>query len=408
MSTLPADTEPQGRGLLLLELDGAGSHPAAWRVARTAPAAVLAPEHLRGAVLAAESAGFHAATLSDPGLPETKLPETALPDRGQPDQPGPDTAARLNALQRAAFAGPVTRSLALIPEVDTVYTEPFHISTQLASLDYVSGGRAGWLVAASTSAADAAAVGRDTVRGARLSREAGDSIEVSRRLWDSWEDGAVIRDVATGRYLDVDKLHYIDVDNGNYAVKGPSIIPRPLQGQLPVLAPAGLLTPEDVAAGAADALLVSAPAPELLTAEIAETRASVAGASEPALIAELDVVLDSRGQAAAERLAELNSHTVWQSPRARFVGSAAELTELLAEVLAWADGVRLHPAVLETDLEELSRLVLPELRRRGLLAPTTPDATFREQLGLARPASRYAAATSATAGTSTTAAGAEN
>jgi alkanesulfonate monooxygenase SsuD/methylene tetrahydromethanopterin reductase-like flavin-dependent oxidoreductase (luciferase family) len=394
MSTLPAQDGPLGHGLLLLELDGAGSHPAAWRVSRTAPASVLDPEHLRGAVLAAESAGFHAATFSDPGLPD--------PDHQGPDHPQPD-AARLNALQRAAFAGPVTRSLALIPEVDTVYTEPFHISTQLASLDYVSGGRAGWLVAASPSAADAAAVGRDTVLGKRLSGEATDSIEVGRRLWDSWEDDAVIRDVPTGRYLDVDKLHYIDVENAGYSVKGPSIIPRPPQGQLPVLAPAGLLPPEAVAA---DALLVSAPTPELLAAELAATRAGLAGGSGPALIAELDVVLDSRGQAAAERLAKLNGHAAWRSPRARFVGSAAELTELLTEVLAWADGVRLHPAVLETDLEELSRLVLPELRRRGLLAPNTPDATFREQLGLARPASRYAA--TASAATGPTAPGAEN
>jgi alkanesulfonate monooxygenase SsuD/methylene tetrahydromethanopterin reductase-like flavin-dependent oxidoreductase (luciferase family) len=388
MSTHPAQDGPRGHGLLLLELDGAGSHPAAWRASRTAPAAMLGPENLRGAVLAAESAGFHAATFSDPGLP----------DPGHPDLQGPlpDAAARLNALQRAAFAGPVTRSLALIPEVDTAYTEPFHVSTQLASLDYVSGGRAGWLVAASSSAADAAAAGRDTVRGERLSREAADSIEVSRRLWDSWEDDAVIRDVPTGRYLDVDKLHYIDVENGSYSVKGPSIIPRPPQGQLPVLAPAGLLTAEAVAAGAADALLVSAPTPGLLAAELAATRAGLAaGGNGPALIAELDVVLDSRGQAAAERLAGLNGHTPWQSPRARFVGTAAELTELLTDVLAWADGVRLHPAVLETDLEELSRLVLPELRRRGLLAPTSPDATFRERLGLARPASRYAAAPSA-------------
>lgn len=218
MNTTPVQNAPRGHGLLILELDGAGSHPAAWRFSRTDPASVLDPAHLRGAVLAAESAGFHAATFSDPGLPDT-------------DHPAPDAAARLNALQRAAFAAPVTRTLALIPEVDTVYTEPFHISTQLASLDYVSSGRAGWLVAASSSAADAAAVGRDTVRGDRLSREAADSIEVSRRLWDSWEDDAVIRDVPTGRYLDVDKLHYIDVENGSYSVKGPSIIPRPPQGQ---------------------------------------------------------------------------------------------------------------------------------------------------------------------------------
>ncbi|WP_427134861.1 LLM class flavin-dependent oxidoreductase [Pseudarthrobacter sp. S9] len=387
MSSLPTSDAEQGRGILLLELDGAGGHPAAWRVSGTDPAAVLTPARLRDVVLAAETAGFHAATFSDGGLP---------------DEGDPDTTARLNALQSAAFAGPLTASIALIPEVDTVYTEPFHVSTQLASLDYVSGGRAGWLVAASGSTADAAAVGRHTVRGDGRAREAADSIEVSRRLWDSWEDDAVIRDVPTGRYLDVDKLRYVDFDSGvdfesavtegaSYSVKGPSIIPRPLQGQLPVLAPAGLLTREAVAAGAVDALLVSAPTPELLAAELAETReAFSATGSAPALIAELDVVLDARGQGAAERLAALEAHTPWPSNRARFLGSASQLAGLLAGLLIVADGVRLHPAVLDVDVEELARLVLPELRRRGVLAPVVRDATFREQLGLARPASRYA------------------
>lgn len=386
----PLDVRASGGGLLFIELDGAGGHPAAWRATPTAPAAVLTADRLREVVLAAESAGFHAATFSDAPLAEDDGERRA------------DAAARLNALQRAAFAGPLTHSISLIPEVDTVYTEPFHISTQLASLDYVSGGRSGWLVTASTSSADAAAVGRETVSGDRLAQEAADSIEVGRRLWDSWEDGAVIRDVPTGRYLDVDQLHYIDFDGGNYSVKGPSIIPRPLQGQLPLLAPAGLLAPGELAAGAADGLLVSAPSPKLLAAELTETRETVAAsgpARTPALIAELDVVLDSRGQAAADRLAALEAHTPWESPRARFTGTAAELVELLAGLLspaadsgqAAADGVRLHPAVLDTDLEELSRLVLPELRRRGVLAPVERDGTFREQLGLGRPRSRYAA-----------------
>jgi alkanesulfonate monooxygenase SsuD/methylene tetrahydromethanopterin reductase-like flavin-dependent oxidoreductase (luciferase family) len=376
---------------LIIELDGAGGHPAAWRATGTAPAAVLTPDRLRTVVLAAEGAGFHAATFRDAPLAED--------DGGRPA----DTGARLNALQRAAFAGPVTHSIALIPEVDTVYTEPFHLATQLASLDYVSGGRAGWLVAASASSADAAAVGRDPVSGGRLAQEATDAIEVGRRLWDSWEDHAVVRDVPTGRYLDVDKLHYIDFEGGNYSVKGPAIIPRPLQGQLPVLAPAGLFTPEELTAGAVDGLLVSAPTPELLAAELTETRQALAAfgaAGAPALIAELDVVLDSRGQSAAARLAALDAHTPWEAPRARFLGSAADLIELLTGLLtpadtgerAPADGVRLHPAVLDTDVEELSRLVLPELRRRGVLAPLERDGTFREQLGLARPVSRYAPA----------------
>jgi alkanesulfonate monooxygenase SsuD/methylene tetrahydromethanopterin reductase-like flavin-dependent oxidoreductase (luciferase family) len=399
ISSVPHGPRPAGKGagVLVIELDGAGGHPAAWRATRTAPAEALTPGRLRELVLAAESAGFHAATFSDAPLPENGGGRAA------------DAPARLNALQRAAFAGPITHSIALIPEVDTVYTEPFHISTQLASLDYVSGGRAGWLVAASTSSADAAAVGRAAVSGGRLAQEAADAIEVSRRLWDSWEDDAVIRDVPTGRYLDVDRLHYTDFEGANYSVKGPSIIPRPPQGQLPVLAPAGLIAPGELAAGAVDALLVSAPTAELLAAEIAETREALAafGAGRaPSLIAELDILLDSRGQTAAERLAALDAHTPWASPRALFLGSAAELVELLAGLLssadpgepAPADGVRLHPAVLDTDLEELSRLVLPELRRRGVLAPAERDGTFRDQLGLARPRSRYtpAAAPSAT------------
>ncbi|WP_426227890.1 LLM class flavin-dependent oxidoreductase [Pseudarthrobacter sp. DSP2-3-2b1] len=319
------------------------------------------------AVLAAESAGFHAATFSDAPVPD-----------------------RVNALQRAAFAGPVTRSIALVPEVDTVYTEPFHVSTQLASLDYVSGGRAGWIVTAAESPETAAAVGRSSLAGAALTQEAAASIEVSRRLWDSWEDDAVIRDVATGRYLDVDKLHYADFETPAdfagpaYSVKGPSIIPRPLQGQLPVIAAASLVGSGQVPADAVDAVLVTAPTPELLAAEVRDVRARIG--APVAVIAELDVVLDSRGQAAAERSAG------FEGGRARYSGSAAGLTDFLESLLKEADGVRLHPASLFVDLEELGRLVLPELRRRGALRPPVLGGTFRDLLGLTRPASRYASA----------------
>jgi alkanesulfonate monooxygenase SsuD/methylene tetrahydromethanopterin reductase-like flavin-dependent oxidoreductase (luciferase family) len=63
-------------------------------------------------------------------------------------------------------------------------------------------------------------------------------VEVLRRLWDSWEDDAEIRDVATGRFIDRDKLHYIDFEGRWFSVKGPSITPRPPQGQ-PVIAALG-------------------------------------------------------------------------------------------------------------------------------------------------------------------------
>ncbi|MFE4198629.1 LLM class flavin-dependent oxidoreductase [Paenarthrobacter sp. NPDC056912] len=333
-------------GFLAIELDGAGY------------------ENLARAVLAAESAGFHVATFKD-------APE----------------AGRANALQRAAFAGPLTRTIAVVPEVDTVYTEPFHISTQLASLDYVSGGRAGWIATAAESPEAAAAVGRSFVEGGALAQEAAASIEVGRRLWDSWEDDAVIRDVATGRYIDVDKLHYIDFETpadfsgAAYSVKGPSIIPRPLQGQLPVLAAASLVGEGLVSADAVDAVLVTAPTPELLVAEVRDVRARLGAAV--AIVAELDVVLDSRGQAAASRPVSA------QGDRARFVGSAAGLTELLTSLLQEADGVRLHPAAVDVELGEFSRLVLPELRRRGALRAPVQDGTFRDLLGLGPAENRY-------------------
>lgn len=353
MSTTEEQTAEAGRaGFLAIELDGAG-----WDGGDFGS--------LAEAVLAAESAGFHAATFSDAPVP-----------------------GRANALQRAAYAGPVTRAIALVPEVDTVYTEPFHVSTQLASLDYVSGGRAGWIATAAESPEAAAAVGRSSASAAALAHEAAASVEVSRRLWDSWEDDAVIRDVATGRYIDVDKLHYADFETpadfpgAGYSVKGPSIIPRPLQGQLPVLAAASLVGHGQVPADAVDAVLVTAPTAELLAAEIRDVRSRLGGSV--AVIAELDVVLDARGQAAAER------SVGFEGGRARYASSAAGLTDFLESLLQEADGVRLHPASLALDLDELSLLVLPELRRRGVLRAPILDGTFRDLLGLKRPASRYA------------------
>ena len=87
--------------------------------------------------------------------------------------------------------------------------------------------------------------------------EAADFVEVIRRLWDSWEDDAEIRDVATGRFVDRDKLHYIDFEGRWFKVKGPSITPRPPQGQPVVTALAHATVPYRLAARSADAVFVT-------------------------------------------------------------------------------------------------------------------------------------------------------
>lgn len=148
-----------------------------------------------------------------------------------------------------SWLAPRTERIALIPTTTTTHTEPFHVATGLQTLDHISQGRAGWQLRISAGAAEAAAFGRkgapainfrnvasgvaDTALEALLD-EAADSAEVSRRLWDSWEDNAIIRDVASGRFLDRELLHYIDFKSDNFSVIGTSIVPRSPQGQIPI------------------------------------------------------------------------------------------------------------------------------------------------------------------------------
>ena len=129
----------------------------------------------------------------------------------------------------------MTNHIGLIPVATVTHTEPFHVSKAIATLDFVSHGRAGWQVRVSGTQHEAELFGRRDVSGVDLFDEASDAVEVARRLWDSWEDDAVIRDVASGRFIDRDKLHYIDFEGKYFSVKGPSITPRSPQGQ-PVVA----------------------------------------------------------------------------------------------------------------------------------------------------------------------------
>jgi alkanesulfonate monooxygenase SsuD/methylene tetrahydromethanopterin reductase-like flavin-dependent oxidoreductase (luciferase family) len=334
---------------LAVEIDGDGAHPAAWRRARHAPGRLLTPQRVREVATIAENAGFTLATLDDDVLP--------------PDRP-PNPAGRIGAVERAAFIAAATTTLGIVPTVSTTYAEPFHVSSQLASLDHISVGRAGWIAGESAAPEAARAWGRPPV--ADRAREARDSVRVVRDLWDSWEDDAVIRDVATSRYLDRDRLHYIDFTGQTFAVKGPAIVPRPPQGQLVVFAAEGLLPAELV--------------------DVTLTRGTTR-ANTPLTFTEVEVALDTATATAAERIADLGP---WPDHgRIRHVGSAEGLVRLLTDLAGAVDGVRLHPLVLDEDLAMLSRLVVPALLRGRVAGRPVPGAALRTTLGLARPANRF-------------------
>jgi alkanesulfonate monooxygenase SsuD/methylene tetrahydromethanopterin reductase-like flavin-dependent oxidoreductase (luciferase family) len=295
--------------------------------------------------------------------------------------------------------------------VVATHTEPFHISKAIATLDYVSTGRAGLRVQITARPSEAPHFGRRTIPRikayddpatrdlvADLFDEAADHVEVVRRLWDSWEDDAEIRDVATGRFIDRDKLHYIDFDGRHFSVKGPSITPRPPQGQPLVTALAHDTIPYRLVARAADVGYVTPHDADQARAIVTEIRAEqqAAGRREEPLhvFADLVVFLDDDPAEAAARRDRLDTLVgeEYTSDARIFTGTPAQLADLLQELqAAGLTGFRLRPAVAGHDLPAITRGLVPELQRRDAFRRAYEAGTLRGLLGLARPANRYAA-----------------
>jgi alkanesulfonate monooxygenase SsuD/methylene tetrahydromethanopterin reductase-like flavin-dependent oxidoreductase (luciferase family) len=229
--------------------------------------------------------------------------------------------------------------------------------------------------------------------------EAADHVEVQRRLWDSWEDDAEIRDVATSRFVDREKLHHIDFHGRHFSVKGPSITPRPPQGQPPVTALAHATVPYRLVARAADVGYVTPHDVDQARAVTEEIRAEQAAAGrehEPLhVFGDLVVFLDETPAGAAARRDRLDdlAGEEYTSDAEIFTGTPAQLADLLLQRREGGlTGYRLRPAVAARDLRAITRGLVPELRSRGVFRHAYEASTLRGLLGLPRPASRYASA----------------
>jgi alkanesulfonate monooxygenase SsuD/methylene tetrahydromethanopterin reductase-like flavin-dependent oxidoreductase (luciferase family) len=321
---------------------------------------------------------------------------------------------RLDAVLIAARVAPKTTHIGFVPTALVTHTEPFHVSKAIATLDYVSKGRAGVRAQISGRAVESDHFGRrhipefepkdiGTVEVTELITElfdeAGEYVEIVRRLWDSWEDDAEIRDAATGRFIDREKLHYIDFHGKYLSVKGPSIVPRPPQGQPIVAALAHSTIPYRFAARSSDVVFVT-PTDSRSAAEIVAqvgVEQALAGRARQRLhvFADLVVFLDTEAESGADRKNRLDrlDGAAYASDAHIFTGSAAQLADLLA---AWQQagitGYRLRPGSLPDDLATIGRSLVPELQSRGLFRTAYEATTLRGLLGLERPANRYAPA----------------
>lgn len=383
---------------LAIALDGAGWHPAAWRLEGAKPKELSTARYWVDLVQEAERGLVDFVTFEDGMGLQSTVPSGA---DGRTDL----VKGRLDSVLVAARVAPLTKSIGLVPTVVATHTEPFHSSKAIATLDYTSTGRAGLRIQVSVRPDEARHFGRREVaeleaeNGAPLLEEAADYIEVVRRLWDSWEDDAEVRDVVSGRFIDRAKLHYIDFEGRWFSVKGPSITPRPPQGQPVVSAVAHGPASYWLIGRAADVGFVTprdkAHATTIVTAVRTEQELAGRTAEAVHVFGELAVFLDNSAVEAAGRKSYLDSLAgrEYVSDATIFVGSASKLADLLEDWgRAGLSGFRLRPGALPHDLNVITRQLVPELQRRGLFRPSYEAGTLRGLLGLPRPNNRYVAA----------------
>ncbi|MCU1568395.1 MAG: nitrilotriacetate monooxygenase component, partial [Pseudarthrobacter sp.] len=184
-----------------------GHHEASWRLPESDPQSSTDIEHYKQLARTAERGKLDSIFFADSPVlfgevgrrPAGKLEPTVL---------------------LTAIAG-ATEHIGLIATASTTYNEPFNLARRFASVDWVSGGRAGWNVV-TTAGPDAArnfGVDDQPAHAVRYERAA-EFIEVAQKLWDSWQDDAVLADKAEGVWGDADKIRTIDHEGKHFKVRG--------------------------------------------------------------------------------------------------------------------------------------------------------------------------------------------
>jgi N-acetyl-S-(2-succino)cysteine monooxygenase len=169
--------------------------------------------------------------------------------------PGPEPSM-LDALPLIAALASLPVRIGLGASVPIEYTEPFHLARTFAALDRLTKGRSAAVVDLAASSDCAAQCGRGVRKTASHARAA-EFLEVTTKLWDSWEDEALLIDRSGGLFTDPDKIHRIEHDGPYFSARGPLNAPRPLQGWPVLIIPVSSPAASEVAAQIADVALVN-------------------------------------------------------------------------------------------------------------------------------------------------------
>lgn len=292
---------PRRRLHLNAVIFGLGSHEAAWRMPESDPFASTDLRFWVDLARGAEAAGFDALFLGD------VLTLQSAADRHVSD--AMDPIVILSALAA------VTERIGLIGTASTTFDHPYHLARRFASLDHISGGRAGWNVVTSSNPLEAANFGLDAMpdHAVRYAR-AEDVVEAVIALWDSWDADARLGDKERGRYLDPERIRRVGHAGPFVASAGPLNTPRPPQGR-PILAQAGSSEAgRDFAARRADIVFTVQSALDEARDFYADIkdRARRVGRNPASVLVFPGIVpvVASTRKAAEERLAEMGGYAV--------------------------------------------------------------------------------------------------
>jgi FMN-dependent oxidoreductase (nitrilotriacetate monooxygenase family) len=201
-----------------------GHHEASWRLPESDPAASTDLEHYKNLARIAERARFDSLFLADGPV---------LFPVGQRPAGSIEPLTLLTALAGA------TERIGLIATASTSYNSPYNLARKFASLDHVSGGRAGWNVVTTAGAEAARNFGLDDepLHAERYERAA-EFLDVAFKLWDSWEDDVRVGDKQSGVWGDNSKIHPAAHEGPYFSVEGALNVPRSPQGY-PLIVQAG-------------------------------------------------------------------------------------------------------------------------------------------------------------------------
>ncbi|PRS35502.1 LLM class flavin-dependent oxidoreductase [Bacillus sp. NMCC4] len=289
----------------------------------------------------------------------------------------------------------VTHSIGLTATIATSYADPFTVARQIASLDKISNGRAGWN-AITSNPGGLANYSRTHLRKSDLYPLKEEFLEIVEGLWNSYEDDAFIRDKKSGVFYDPSKMHSLNYTGNYFSVDGPLDISRSRQGR-PVISQAGTSSAfMDVAAKHAEVIMMPGDNFDYLKGFTAELKRRVEnqGRSPKDLLImpSHSPIVGKTEKEALAKLREIESlmpigHRL---PRPQLMGSAENVAEKIEHW--YREGV-MDILLIRQDypagFEDFIKLVVPILQEKGIFKKEYEANTLRGNLELPYPEIMY-------------------